>query len=287
MKKGNNEKFVIVLFLVFLSVCLFKSAEGLAGKKKAKDGEEQIAAAVLTDKDCVKCHTQEPADVAKAGGAHKTKVGCTDCHEGHPPRVMEGVIPQCSKCHTGEKHFELEDCLKCHSNPHTPLHLKLARGIKGPCLTCHESQGVDLDTHKSFHSTLGCTDCHNVHGEIPECFKCHKPHSPSQTNADCSLCHDAHMPLMVAYNNDIPSQHCGACHDEEFNQLASSPTKHHELGCAQCHKDKHKMVPACQDCHGLPHPESILKKFPDCHTCHNNPHDLNRWGTAQAAGAKK
>jgi hypothetical protein len=45
---------------------------------------------------------------------------------------MEGVIPQCSECHTGEPHFELERCLKCHSNPHAPLCLKPARKITKP-----------------------------------------------------------------------------------------------------------------------------------------------------------
>jgi hypothetical protein len=36
-------------------------------------------------------------------------------------------------------------------------------------------------------------------------------------------------------------------------------------------------VPACNDCHGLPHADSMHKRFPTCGECHNVAHDLNNW----------
>jgi hypothetical protein len=36
-------------------------------------------------------------------------------------------------------------------------------------------------------------------------------------------------------------------------------------------------VPACSDCHDLPHAEGIHAKFPQCGSCHNTAHDLNKF----------
>jgi len=273
MQWGKGERFGVVCLGIFWIFGACFVAEVLATEKKVKE-DSKIVSTELTNKECVKCHTDETKDIEKAGGAHKTKVGCLDCHKGHPPKVVEGVIPKCSECHTGEPHFELERCLKCHSNPHAPLCLKLARKITKPCLTCHETQGQELDAYKSFHSNIACTDCHNKHGEVFECMECHKPHSADMTEADCKLCHQAHKPLEITYKNDISSKACGACHEEEFDLLVKSRAKHHELSCAECHSDRHKTVPECQDCHDQPHSAAILDKFPNCESCHNNPHDL-------------
>jgi predicted CXXCH cytochrome family protein len=255
----------------------------------AAQGEKTAEVPVLTNDDCIMCHTQEPADIDRAGSAHKTAIGCQDCHVGHPPKVKEGVIPQCSMCHEGEAHFEVEACLRCHSNPHTPLELTLGKKETKVCLTCHETEGQQLQAHKSVHTTLACTDCHNSreHGVIPECLQCHKPHAPDMTQQECSKCHQAHMPLVVTYPDDIASADCGACHGKEFQLLAKSPAKHHDLSCAECHADKHKTVPRCQQCHGEePHPKGILSKFPGCASCHNDPHDLNNWSSS-GKGKKK
>ena len=234
---------------------------------------------VLSNSDCIMCHTKEVTDIQTAGGKHKTEIGCQDCHVGHPPKVREGVIPQCSMCHEGEPHFEVENCLRCHSNPHTPLNLTLGKKEKAVCLTCHPEEGQQLTQHKSHHTVMACTDCHDnsAHGIVPSCFKCHKPHSPDMSDKDCSKCHKAHMPLVVTYGPDTPNKDCGACHSKEFKLLEASPTKHHNVSCVQCHNDVHKTVPKCQKCHGEPHPKGILSRFPSCLSCHKDPHDLNDW----------
>jgi hypothetical protein len=228
----------------------------------------------LLNDDCIKCHSKAPVDIATAGSKHKTAIGCQDCHNGHPPTTKK-IIPLCSQCHTGKPHYKLDACMGCHSNPHTPLIIKMGRNITDPCLTCHTGQIVKLRENKSKHTALFCSTCHDTHGKIPECTQCHKGHSKEQTNADCKKCHQAHMPKNVVYSDKTPSKDCSGCHKRAYELLAASPFKHKNLTCAACHQAKHKMVPQCQSCHGTPHPASMLAKFPKCGNCHSIAHDLN------------
>jgi hypothetical protein len=96
----------------------------------------------------------------------------------------------------------------------------------------------------------------------------------------CKQCHKAHTPKLVSYAADVPSQNCAACHAKAFDLLSATTTKHKTLKCAFCHKDKHRTIPACQDCHGSRHPAGFRVKFPQCGRCHKIAHDLNNWGVA-------
>jgi len=87
--------------------------------------------ATLQNTDCIKCHKKEPATVERNGGLHKTAVGCLDCHTEHPPLGTK-TIPQCAMCHTGKLHYELENCLSCHSDPHEPLALLSTQNLPAP-----------------------------------------------------------------------------------------------------------------------------------------------------------
>jgi predicted CXXCH cytochrome family protein len=231
---------------------------------------------VLSVADCVKCHSAAPADIAANGGAHKTSVSCQDCHAGHPPAVKK-IIPACSQCHTGKAHYNLTGCLRCHNNPHTPKIIKLANNITDECLTCHTEQIVKLKQVKSKHSSLACSFCHNVHGRIPLCTQCHKPHSPDMIATECKKCHQAHMPTAVFMTPDTPNKMCASCHKRPFEMLASSDAKHKNVLCVTCHKDKHKTVPSCQSCHGVPHPAGMMARFTKCGDCHSVAHKLNHW----------
>jgi predicted CXXCH cytochrome family protein len=242
----------------------------------------------LSPSDCAKCHASQPADIAAKGGKHKTAIDCQNCHAGHRP-ASKNNIPVCSQCHQGKPHFELQACLSCHKNPHTPLMVTFDKPLTEPCLTCHTSQIKQLRENKSKHSVKNCTECHDVHRKVPQCTQCHKPHAAEMTAADCSKCHKAHMPKAVVYASGIESKFCSACHKTQYDQLAVSKAKHSAQSCAACHQEKHKMVPKCQDCHGAKHPEGIMAKFPNCLECHKHPHDLNNWTAAPApkTGAPK
>ncbi len=248
----NLKRKGVIVFIAGMAMCIVST------QVMARDNTVS-----LNENDCQKCHDNLPKDIEAAEGEHKTAVGCMDCHRGHPPKV-QGNIPDCSVCHVGMKHFDLDNCLGCHTNPHTSLNITLGGGITDACLTCHISQQEQLKAHKSMHTTFDCTFCHNEHGLIPECVQCHQPHSDKMGQKDCNRCHQAHKPLDVTYREDTPSIYCAACHSTAYGLLQASPAKHHELNCTTCHQAKHKMIPACQSCHDKPHSDSILNKFETC-----------------------
>jgi hypothetical protein len=266
--KGVKNSSLLIAFFFVLGISALLLSPAIASAADA-------ASAELANADCAKCHAKPPADLEKDGGKHKG-VGCTGCHVGHPPEVKDN-IPKCSMCHGGKPHFELKGCLGCHKNPHTPLKISFGANVTEPCLTCHTEQIKQLREHKSKHSALGCSTCHNVHGKIPQCLQCHKPHAADMPTTECLKCHKPHMPTVVTYASDVPSKDCGACHKLVYDTLTASNAKHKTFACAFCHQAKHKMVPKCTDCHGVPHPAGIMAKFPQCEQCHYSPHDLNHW----------
>jgi len=238
---------------------------------------QAMASSTLSTDDCIKCHEGPPRDIAANGKRHKEKVTCLDCHVGHPPSVRDN-IPQCSKCHQAKDraHFGLDNCLGCHSNPHTPLDITLPANATAPCLTCHTDQRASLEQYPSKHTTnVECSTCHRErHGYIPKCAECHKPHSEGQQQSDCLTCHNPHKPLQVAYPDNVASENCAACHGVAFDMLRASNAKHKTFECAFCHAKVHKTVPKCQDCHGMPHPAGIHNKFPVCGSCHGVAHNI-------------
>ena len=240
---------------------------------------------VLSVADCVKCHSEQPAQIAANGASHKTEIDCQACHAGHRPASAKN-IPNCSDCHSGSNHYQVENCLGCH-NPHQPLNVNLSGEHKKVCLTCHDGPGKQMVASPSKHATFACNFCHaGDHGTIPECVSCHSPHSSSMTQANCATCHQAHQPLMLTYPATAASTLCASCHDTAFNTLTASKAKHSQIACVTCHASKHKTVPKCTDCHGLPHAEGMHTRFPKCGECHNVAHDLNNW-PAKKADKKK
>lgn len=259
-----------ITLLCALTVVLCGAFYG--ARVKAQDSSQVPA---LTDEQCVLCHSQQPATIATEGGLHESAVGCQDCHVEHPP-TGTGAIPECSMCHAGSAHYELEDCSSCHSDAHAPLKLVLQGDITEPCLTCHPQQGEETSQHPSVHADVACNFCHMEHRQIPSCLDCHGKHTEDMVFEDCKTCHPAHMPLNVTYPNEVPSHYCGSCHGEAYDVLAANTTMHHDLSCAFCHRNIHKNVPPCFACHGQPHPEEMLQKFPDCGQCHGTAHDLRK-----------
>jgi hypothetical protein len=225
---------------------------------------------------CAECHAGPAGDIKAAGGRHRN-VPCVGCHLGQHG-TSEQRIQKCNRCHrqTKRAHFRLENCLGCHKNPHTPLNISFA-DIKGACVACHSEQVAQLRDNKSRHSAIECSSCHDVHRKVPECTRCHKPHAAEMAASECTKCHKAHMPKLVTYADDVPSRDCAACHGRAFDLLTAGKTKHEALACAFCHRQRHKMVPSCQGCHGSPHPGGIMAKFSKCDDCHKIAHDLNNW----------
>lgn len=262
--KNKTMSFVKIINTFFLSAIIMITYSAVAMAQNAVS---------LQNTDCIKCHKKEPASVEQKGGLHKTAVGCLDCHTEHPPLGTK-AIPQCAMCHTGKPHYELDNCLSCHSDPHQPLALKLDDNITTACLTCHPEQGKELQEHPSRHTEVACTLCHTFHGEIPDCSVCHEPHAQGQTTKDCLICHPVHSPLIIKYPDETPRAYCTPCHEEFGELMNKTTTKHKTFTCAFCHRGVHPIVPQCETCHGKPHSESQHKTMPNCLDCHLDAHNL-------------
>lgn len=234
------------------------------------------AAPQLQAEDCRKCHAGQVEEIQAAGGQHRDAIGCIDCHQEHPPRGAN-VIPECSLCHEigGNPHFSSPSCRNCH-HPHRPLQVDFTKAswVWPACMTCHPSQGEELQRYPSKHSVLDCKECHQQHGQYLSCLECHDPHMAEQNYADCRQCHKPHMPLKVVYSNSVAVAFCASCHTEPAAQLAVNNTRHHGFLCVYCHKFQHKVIPQCRTCHDEPHFAGLHQAYPECVTCHLGSHNL-------------
>jgi len=152
--------------------------------------------------------------------------------------------------------------------------LKFPPESKMECGTCHGQQVKELTENQSKHALRTCAFCHDRHGFIPDCSKCHKPHVQGQVMTDCLACHPVHHPKQIQPPEKTPVAFCAPCHGQVAANLGKTQTKHGQLLCVYCHKGQHPSVPKCQDCHGLPHGALIHKNMPLCVNCHMDPHLL-------------
>ncbi|MEW6586321.1 MAG: cytochrome C [Nitrospirota bacterium] len=232
----------------------------------------------LTPAQCGSCHFSVFDQIRNQGGKHK--LDCTQCHvkyHAYNPvkQNWKEIMPQCQTCHGnfhGEKHT---NCMQCHNQPHAPKQqMAVSAELMKVCNDCHGKVGQELQSSPSKHTKVACSTCHHQkHGYIPSCMECHKPHTPAQTVKECLGCHPVHSPLKIAYAKETPNNVCGACHAPVYKKLEASSGKHRMVACAQCHP-KHRQIPKCEECHGKPHGEGLLKKFPNCNQCHVDVHDL-------------
>lgn len=266
--------FAIKYLGLTISLLAVLQISGLAADEAIPDPEDVTAPLTLLKlQDCGKCHAATVSTLRGNGMAHRDKLTCQDCHIGHPPRDKD-VIPPCNRCHQGEPHFGLANCLECHTNPHAPLQVTLSKTVTGACTTCHNGQLEQLQEYPSVHSTLDCTACHTRHGYRPPCFNCHKPHIEGMEIETCMECHKPHMPLEVSFAPETPSEYCGACHHDVYRLLGNSRAKHRNVLCARCHASRHKTIPVCKKCHPEPHSLSITDGAAGCGKCHGIAHDL-------------
>ena len=90
MENARKNRLLAIVCATLIGTWL---AVGLTASATAAEPAGKV---VLTNADCIKCHTKPVADIDAKGGKHKTEVGCQDCHVGHPPAVKK-IIPDCSQ----------------------------------------------------------------------------------------------------------------------------------------------------------------------------------------------
>jgi len=135
---------------------------------------------------CGTCHTSPNAQLQEFTSKH-TEQGCTACHTAH------GLIPSCFECH--EPHLPaqpLESCKSCHP-VHKPLQISYGPEDSPTCAACHEEVHTMWTGTVSKHGQVQCAECHELHGQIPECSKCHDiPHDPNLLKK-FPVCLDCHL----------------------------------------------------------------------------------------------
>ncbi len=240
----------------------------------------EVKEPVLSDNDCIKCHDDIVSMVKGQKSAHRDKIGCLDCHKGHPP-AGKVIIPKCSMCHdpADKKHFTLKDCKRCH-NPHAPIITDFAKlkNVAPGCITCHPQPGEDLKKFPSAHSKQDCNNCHTGHGlkkgRYHTCTDCHKKHADNLTIKDCLACHSPHKPAVYIWTKQATADRCAACHKDIVKTFKKSGGAHLEnLQCIECHEKhpphKEGVIPKCQSCHNPD--ENRHFTAADCTKCHD-PH---------------
>jgi hypothetical protein len=232
----------------------------------------------LTPEECARCHYSVFSEIKKEGGKHK--IDCVQCHtvfHAYNPKKQnwDQIMPKCQTCHGNIHGEKFVACAQCHTNPHAPkTQMAMTADFAKVCGDCHAKVGQELQANPSKHTKVQCAQCHaQKHGYIPACMQCHKPHSQGQTNEECLACHPAHNPLKIAYPETTKNPVCGGCHSEIYDKVSKTASKHGQVACAKCHP-KHRYIPKCEECHGKPHGEVVLKKFPNCLQCHVDVHDL-------------
>lgn len=174
---------------------------------------------MLADKDCLKCHLNQPTHIGRIRGSHaRNQVSCVSCHPIHgteqvqlQPHHATRINEQCSKCHTeiwasfqrphGHKLPQgAMSCVDCH-NPHgsfLPKNIRTAAANEPGCLNCHgDKRGPFVFEHAPVRLE-GCWSCHEPHGSAnPKmlarqearnlCLECHAtiytPEGTSPTGA--------------------------------------------------------------------------------------------------------
>ncbi len=160
---------------------------GVQQKVKNRHGKKVVA--------CEVCHyNPEGKEMEEYPCKHNTEVGCVGCHITGIDATKHGMKPTCFDCH--EPHIQgqtYKDCLVCH-RPHSAKHiLKYPENIDNKvCGSCHTKIYEDLQRNHTKHTDLYCATCHEHHGEIPKCQKCHgEPHGAEIHHKfpNCLKCH--------------------------------------------------------------------------------------------------
>jgi DmsE family decaheme c-type cytochrome len=216
--------------------------------------------------DCEACHglgTLHVESEATQDIRFPTSRDCLACHEsGHATHLDWG---------TGQHERAGVLCSDCH-NPHNrePQHLRAARQVnflqadRGTqvCISCHAEVASQLylpSHHPVREGMLGCSDCHEPHGDRRSAF--------GGGTALCAGCHQDHVGPWI-FEHPPAAEDCTTCHaphgTASYNLLETSQP----ALCLSCHTPPDlwhadtgsvtgpvaaSFYTRCTDCHGAIH----------------------------------
>jgi len=141
--------------------------------------------AAKADRDCLKCHLNQPTHIGRIESSHaRNEVSCVTCHAVHRNgpnglvnRKMAAINEQCASCHTyiwaqfqrPYKHRLPEgamSCVDCH-NPHGSIlraSLETYAANERACFRCHGNLRGPFTFEHAPVRLEGCSACHEPHG---------------------------------------------------------------------------------------------------------------------------
>ncbi len=195
--------------------------------------------AAKADRDCLKCHLNQPTQVGRILSSHaKDGVACTACHA----------------VHEGQER----------------LHPVLKADINAKCASCHVAEWAQFQRpyrHKLPEGAMSCVDCHNPHGSfLPGMIQTVAANEPG-----CFRCHGDKRGPFTFEHPPVKTEGCRACHEPHGSANPRMLTRHEvRLVCLECHANiafttKIGGVPPAF--HDLSNP-----RYQNCTICHTKIH---------------
>ncbi len=216
------------------------------------------AAAPAAEPDCLSCHEDPAADVAKSVHGPLEAEACAACH-GDPHAATPTAKPSfesCASCHAdalGDLQKSVHapggsdrpHCGSCHGPPHRILASKdpassvAKQNLAGTCASCHANPDF-LARHRIAFARPVEAYRLSVHGRAvsrgvssaPSCSDCHGAHAVRAARDQESKINHWHIP-----------ETCGSCHREIRDTYATSVH-------GEAVRRGVSGAPVCTDCHG-------------------------------------
>ena len=126
---------------------------------------------------CTACHGESKQHIAEAEGGSKTPAAPDVGFGKHSKTPMTARSETCLTCHQGgnRTHWQASThanrdtaCSSCHQVHTSHDQARDKFGQSDVCFACHKEQRSQINKpwhHPIPEGKMGCSDCHNVHGE--------------------------------------------------------------------------------------------------------------------------
>ena len=215
------------------------------------------ASPAVADRDCMKCHLNEPTHIGRINSSHaKNQVPCVACHSIH-----------------GKEPF--------HSNTMIGQHAPKGqeprnnREVNQLCASCHNDVWASFARpykHPLAEGAMSCIDCHNPHGSVlPWSIQTVYANEPG-----CYKCHGEKRGPFVYSHPPVQLEGCGACHQPHGSQNPRMLTRSQvRFVCLECHANLPGPTPPANGTLGTVPPafhDLRSPQFQNCTLCHQMVH---------------
>ena len=232
---------------------------------------------------CSECHSEVSFHVIK---------GISNFDHSRTNFELEGkhqTVP-CASCHKNNvtNPLKYDNCTDCHDDYH---HNQFVRqGVVQDCSNCHTTKGFDGTSFTLEQHNLGTFKLQGAHLATP-CFTCHKKQEQWSFREIGMQCSDCHQDINLSFISPeyYPGSSCETCHNSSrWSEVTFDHTKtgfvltgsHTLPTCRSCHFRKGidgkeiqhflSLSPACTQCHTDIHNRQFEQNGnTNCLRCHD------------------